>query len=206
VADLVYLIRVIVGDALPYAKQGAVDMNWTIDNGTVAISGEVGGAALVVDGAVTPQLLVSGMTMNYRFDGEVTRIVVTPDVYASTMNSFNGSFLGGIDREVLTFEAATPEGQPIALKNVPVNYELSQNYPNPFNPTTKITVALPKAGEYQLSIYNIQGQIVEVFNGSVAGPDRITIDWDASNVASGVYLYKLTAGEFSAVKKAVLLK
>ena len=206
VADLVYLIRVIVGDALPYAKQGAVDMNWTIDNGTVAIGGEVGGVALVVDGAVTPELLVSDMTMNYRFDGEVTRIVVTPDVYASTMNSFNGSFLGGIDREVLTFEAATPEGQPIALKNVPVNYELSQNYPNPFNPTTKITVALPKAGEYQLSIYNIQGQVVEVFNGSVAGPDRITIDLDASNMASGVYLYKLTAGEFSAVKKAVLLK
>jgi len=206
VADLVYLIRVIIGDALPYAKQGAVAVDWTQDAGIVSTRGDVGGAALVVEGNVTPQLLVSGMDMGYAFDGAVTRIIVTPDLEASTINSFNGPFLGGIDREIISIEMATPEGQPIAAKNIPVNYDLSQNYPNPFNPTTKFDVAIPKAGDYSLVVYNVQGQVVEVINGSVAGPERLTIEWDASTLASGVYLYKFTSGDFTAVKKAVLLK
>jgi len=206
VADLVYLIRVIVGDALPYDKVGAVAMNWTHSAGVVAAEGEVGGAALVVDGNVAPQLLVSGMTMNYRFDGQVTRIVVVPDAEAGSMNSFNGAFLGGIDHEVVSIEMATPEGQPIALKNIPTDYELSQNYPNPFNPSTKISVSLKQAGDYALTIYNVQGQVVDVISGSATGPERLEITWDASKLASGVYFYKLTAGNFTDTKKAVFLK
>jgi hypothetical protein len=206
VADLVYMIRVIIGDALPYAKVGTMERNWTQDAGVVAIDGEVGGATLVVDGNVTPQLLVSGMTMESRFDGQVTRIVVIPDVEAGAMNSFNGAFLGGIDHEVIAIDAATPEGQMIALKNVPTDYELSQNYPNPFNPTTKISVSLKQAGDYALTIYNVQGQVVQVISGSVAGPERVEITWDASSLASGVYFYKLTAGNFTDTKKAVFLK
>ena len=206
VADLVYLIRVVIGDALPYNKVGAATMNWTLDAGTVAVEGQVGGAALVVDGNVTPQLLVSGMTMESNFDGQVTRIVVVPDVNASTLNSFNGAFLGGIDREIVSIEMATPEGQPIAAKNIPTDYELSQNYPNPFNPSTKISVSLKNAGDYSLTIFNVQGQVVQVMSGSVAGPERLELTWDASNLASGVYFYKLTAGNFTDTKKAVFLK
>jgi len=206
VADLVYLIRVIVGDALPYDKVGAVAMSWTHSNGVVAAEGAVGGAALVVDGNVTPQLLVSGMTMESRFDGQVTRIVVIPDVTANSMNSFSGAFLGGVDRDIVTIEMATPEGQPIALKNIPTDYELSQNYPNPFNPSTKISVSLKQAGDYALTIYNVQGQVVDVISGSATGPERLEITWDASKLASGVYFYKLTAGNFTDTKKAVFLK
>jgi hypothetical protein len=206
VADLVYLIRVIVGDALPYDKVGAVAMSWTHSTGVVAAEGAVGGAALVVDGNVTPQLLVSGMTMESRFDGQVTRIVVIPDVTANSMNSFSGAFLGGVDRDIVTIEMATPEGQPIALKNIPTDYELSQNYPNPFNPSTKISVSLKQAGDYALTIYNVQGQVVDVISGSATGPERLEITWDASKLASGVYFYKLTAGNFTDTKKAVFLK
>jgi hypothetical protein len=206
VADLVYLIRVIVGDALPYDKVGAVAMNWTFNDGIVAAEGQVGGAALVVDGNVTPQLLATGMTMESRFDGQVTRIVVIPDVNAGTMNSFTGAFLSGIDREIVSIEMATPEGQPIAAKNVPTDYELSQNYPNPFNPSTKINVSMKDAGDYSLTIYNVQGQVVQVISGTVTGPERLELTWDASNLASGVYFYKLTAGNFTDTKKAVFLK
>jgi hypothetical protein len=206
VADLVYLIRVIVGDALPYDKVGAVAMNWTHEAGVVATEGQVGGAALVVDGDVTPQLLVSGMTMESKFDGQVTRIVVVPDANAGTMNSFNGAFLGGIDRDIISIEMATPEGQPIAAKNIPTAYELSQNYPNPFNPSTKVNVSMKEAGDYSLTIYNVQGQVVQVISGSVSGPEYLQITWDASTLASGVYFYKFTAGNFTETKKAVLPK
>jgi len=146
------------------------------------------------------------MTMDYNFDGQVTRIVVVPDVYAGSMNSFNGAFLSGIDREIVSIEMATPEGQPIAAKNIPTAYEMSQNYPNPFNPSTKINVSMKDAGDYSLTIYNVQGQVVQVISGSVAGPERLEITWDASNLASGVYFYKLTAGNFTDTKKAVFLK
>jgi len=88
---------------------------------------------------------------------------------------------------------------------LPTAYSLSQNYPNPFNPTTAIELALPKAGQYRLTIYNVIGQVVKVMEGySEAG--YVTLNWDASGQASGVYLYKVTAGDFSATRKMMLLK
>ena len=88
---------------------------------------------------------------------------------------------------------------------LPTQFELSQNYPNPFNPTTTIELALPQASAYQLTIYNVIGQVVDVFEGhSEAG--FVTINWDASRQSSGVYLYRVTAGNFSDTKKMILLK
>jgi hypothetical protein len=88
---------------------------------------------------------------------------------------------------------------------LPTEFALSQNYPNPFNPTTAIELAMPQAGQYRLTIYNVIGQVVEVFEGqSDAG--YMTFNWDASKQASGVYLYKVTTGDFSATRKMILLK
>ena len=88
---------------------------------------------------------------------------------------------------------------------IPDAFALSQNYPNPFNPTTTIQLSLPTASDYKLTIYNIAGQVVQEYSGySEAG--IITVNWDASDVSSGIYLYKMEADEFSATKKMVLLK
>ena len=88
---------------------------------------------------------------------------------------------------------------------IPTEFALSQNYPNPFNPTTTIELSLPVAGNYRLDIYNVIGQKVESFEGySEAGV--VSVEWDAVNYSSGIYLYRLEAGTFSAVKKMVLLK
>jgi len=102
-------------------------------------------------------------------------------------------------KATVSFELAAKGG------SLPTEYQLSQNYPNPFNPTTTVELALPQAGQYRLTIYNVIGQVVEVFEGySDAG--YMTFNWDASGQASGVYLYKVTVGNFSATKKMVLLK
>ncbi|MCK4573680.1 MAG: T9SS type A sorting domain-containing protein, partial [candidate division Zixibacteria bacterium] len=85
-----------------------------------------------------------------------------------------------------------------------------QNYPNPFNPETSIELALPVASDYRLAIYNVNGHLVRAFDGfEEAG--IVSVVWDGTNstgqqVASGVYLYRLEAGTFSATKKMVLLK
>jgi hypothetical protein len=82
---------------------------------------------------------------------------------------------------------------------------LHQNYPNPFNPVTTIGFSLPAPGEYTLTIYNILGQAIEEFAGHAeAGVQEIS--WDASSHASGIYFYKLEAGDFTETRKMVLLK
>ena len=99
-----------------------------------------------------------------------------------------------------TFPPPSPKEQ-----HIPMDFSLLQNYPNPFNPKTTISFSVPVKTEYELSIYNLLGQRVKVFNGN-AGPGFINLDWDASRFASGIYLYILTAGEYTASKKLVVLK
>lgn len=89
--------------------------------------------------------------------------------------------------------------------SLPTEYSLSQNYPNPFNPTTTIELALPEACQYRLTVYNIIGQVVETFEGH-ADAGFVTLNWNASGHASGLYLYRVTAGSFTATRKMVLLK
>ncbi len=89
---------------------------------------------------------------------------------------------------------------------IPNQFELSQNYPNPFNPTTTIKFALPKASEVHLVVYDILGRVVtNLVNGNLnAGYHKI--NFNASNLASGVYFYSIKAGDFTSVKKLMLLK
>ena len=89
---------------------------------------------------------------------------------------------------------------------VPIDFALSQNYPNPFNPETMIDFSLPKAGMTRLIIYNLLGQEVERLIDSYQGAGNHRISWDASNVASGIYFYRLQAGGFVKTKNVVLLK
>jgi N-acetylneuraminic acid mutarotase len=94
---------------------------------------------------------------------------------------------------------------------IPESYALHQNHPNPFNPSTTISFALPEAGEVSLAIYNLNGQLVrQVASGKFAS-GRHQLVWDATDdrgerVASGVYLYVIKAGAFTAQKKLVLMK
>ena len=90
--------------------------------------------------------------------------------------------------------------------SVPAEYTLSQNHPNPFNPTTTIKYRLPLSGEVSLIVYNLLGEeVASLVNGTVpAGNHRVS--WDASNVASGIYFYRLQAGDFVQTRKMLLLK
>jgi hypothetical protein len=88
---------------------------------------------------------------------------------------------------------------------LPREFALDQNYPNPFNPTTTISLDLPKASEWTITVFNITGQVVKTYSG-YSGPGRVQVEFDGSQVASGVYLYRAEAGEFAATKKMILMK
>ncbi|MCX6639346.1 MAG: T9SS type A sorting domain-containing protein [bacterium] len=89
---------------------------------------------------------------------------------------------------------------------VPETYSLGQNYPNPFNPLTTISFALPQAGKITLVVYDVTGrEVARLLDGwRTEGIHQVT--FDATGLASGVYLYRLTAGDFTAGGKMVLLK
>ncbi len=95
--------------------------------------------------------------------------------------------------------------------NIPKTYSLGQNYPNPFNPTTEIEFGLPKASQVSLTIYNVMGgEVVRLVN-RYASAGRFHVTWngtDASGrtVSTGIYLYRITAGEFTRTRKMLLLK
>jgi hypothetical protein len=88
----------------------------------------------------------------------------------------------------------------------PAQFALAQNYPNPFNPSTTFHVALPAAGEVKLVVMNILGQeVAEVVNKHLEA-GTYDFSWNAKNLSSGIYFFKLTSNQFSSVRKMTLLK
>jgi len=87
-----------------------------------------------------------------------------------------------------------------------INYELMSNYPNPFNPTTQISYQIPENGFVNLVVYNSLGQKVAELVNQNQSSGKYSVKFNAANLPSGVYLYKIQAGEFSDVKKMLLTK
>ncbi len=98
-------------------------------------------------------------------------------------------------------------GKTIKASNIePIKYELSQNYPNPFNPVTKINYSVAKQGLVTLIIYDILGKEIKTLVNEVKSPGAYIVDFNGSNLASGVYFYKIQSGDFMQVKRMVLIK
>ncbi|RJP64326.1 MAG: T9SS C-terminal target domain-containing protein [Ignavibacteriales bacterium] len=88
----------------------------------------------------------------------------------------------------------------------PTKYELTQNFPNPFNPTTSIRFSVLETGLVTLKIYNTLGQEIATLVNETKAPGVYNVDFDASNLTSGTYIYKVTAGKFTSSKKMMLVK
>ncbi len=89
---------------------------------------------------------------------------------------------------------------------VPAEYALAQNYPNPFNPVTTIHFELEEAGMTMIDIFDITGRHVRTLANTNMSAGSYDLRFDASALSSGVYFYRMTSGDFTAVKKMSLLK
>jgi len=89
---------------------------------------------------------------------------------------------------------------------LPTEFALNQNYPNPFNPTTLIKYDLPVDCQVRLDVYNVAGQRVAILVDGWQKVGYKTVSWDAQDLASGIYFYRLRAGDFSSIRKMVVLK
>ena len=88
----------------------------------------------------------------------------------------------------------------------PEKFSLAQNSPNPFNPTTTINYAIPKESYVKIKVYNTLGQVVDVLVDEYKSPGYHSVQWDASRLTSGMYLYSIEAGRFKAINRMFLLK
>lgn len=90
--------------------------------------------------------------------------------------------------------------------NTPAVFSISQNYPNPFNPSTVITFSLPEQALVKLAVYNVLGQEIALLENGIKNAGNYSVIWNADNIPSGVYIYKITAGNFEKTMKMILLK
>ena len=89
---------------------------------------------------------------------------------------------------------------------IPTQFSLNQNYPNPFNPATNISYSIPLTGNVKLIIYNTEGKEVRTLIDLIQTPGSYSVEFAGSDLTSGVYYYKLTAGNFTETKKMILIK
>ncbi|MBD3223215.1 MAG: tandem-95 repeat protein [Caldithrix sp.] len=113
---------------------------------------------------------------------------------------------GATDQDTIIIHVSLPSNLMNAGIELPKQFQLSQNYPNPFNPVTTIPYALPKASEVKIILYDVTGRrIKNLFQGNKpAGYHHIRLD--ASQLASGLYFYRMEAGNFSKVMKLMVMK
>jgi hypothetical protein len=117
-----------------------------------------------------------------------------------------GIFAALADGNVVEFSSIITDIRDVDGISVPTNFSLKQNYPNPFNPSTVISFSLPKAENVTLKIYNILGSEITTLLNEELNAGNYSIDFNASNLASGTYFYKINAGNFTEVRKMNLIK
>jgi type IX secretion system substrate protein len=126
-------------------------------------------------------------------------------IFSSTNNSPSTNRIHIVPHEELP---PSPPSRETASGNslLPSEYSLDQNYPNPFNPSTIIRYSLPVESHVLLTIYDVLGREVATILDGIQDPGFKSVRWDASAAASGIYFYRLKAGEFTSVKKLLLLR
>lgn len=132
----------------------------------------------------------------------IVRIDQQNNVYVSGSSIVSSQ--NSYDYTVIKYSQAT--GIQIINSEVPKEFTLAQNYPNPFNPSTKIHFSLPKADNVFLAVYDVTGKEISVIANSYLKAGVYEAEWDASSITSGLYFYRLTAGNFSETKKMILIK
>lgn len=148
---------------------------------------------------------------SYLYEGAVADNSAGPtESFNSIMFGINNSTTTSMKLENVYVDMGDSLDTPIeknpAPSGLPNKFALHQNYPNPFNPTTNIKFDLPKAADVQLTVYNILGQKVMTLVSRKMQAGYHLVNFNASHLASGMYIYRIKAGNFVSVKKMMLIK
>jgi hypothetical protein len=207
--DLIYLMRVVMGDAAPFPKSTS-DETAVVStrDGKISVSGvEAGAVFMELKGEVSLATDRSDFVWFTAYDGTTTKVIsVMPFQNVQEAIGFSGDLFAADHAELVRIEIADISGNAVKVEQeMPVSFALNPNYPNPFNPSTTISFDSPKGGAYKITVYNTAGQKVTELSG-VASVGANKVELNLAGNSSGVYLYRLETEGFSATRKAVLLK
>jgi CubicO group peptidase (beta-lactamase class C family) len=137
--------------------------------------------------------------------------LVAPTIYVRVDSTFPGQFNFNFTISVDGLSCWTDSMHVIVTdikdeSQLPLTFNLEQNYPNPFNPTTRIKYQVSSISKVVLKVYDMLGKEAEVLVNEKQPAGRYEVEFNAEKLASGIYFYKLQAGEYTAVKKMLLLK
>jgi len=135
----------------------------------------------------------------------ITKTGETVSITVKDQNSISGA----VEITAISWTSGSGVSNPTSVKRIseiPSDFSLSQNYPNPFNPSTKISFSLPQSSFVNLSVYDITGREVVNFIKQQMNAGAYAVDFNAANLSSGIYLYKISAGAFLQTKKMILIK
>jgi Subtilase family/Secretion system C-terminal sorting domain len=196
--------------------------NWDTTGMTMVFSGSV--TSLDAPGwaeiqLTTPFYFTSNQNLMVSIGRDFQQYVNTYPRYAYTSTSTNYqsrrgqsdtqypvSLTQSYNRANIQFEISFLTNVNNNLTSIPETFSLSQNYPNPFNPSTKINYELPKSNFVLLKIYNVLGKEVATLVNEKQNAGAYSVEFNGSNLSSGIYFYKIQSGEFSDVKRMVLIK
>jgi len=146
----------------------------------------------------------------YSADTGVTWMKINDGLTTLTTNCLavdsNGYLYAGTSGSGVFRSTQTTTNVKPFLDHIPSNFILEQNYPNPFNPSTQINFSIPKATNVTLKVYDVLGQEVAVLVNERKQAGEYNVTWNAADVPSGVYFYRIVAGEFVETKKMVLIR
>jgi len=192
------------------------------DEGTIPLPVELTSfSASYISGIVMLKWATATETNNQGFeiqrksDGEFTTIgfvngngtTTQPQAYSFTDNNV-GNGVYSYRLKQMDFDGTFSYSNVIEVDvTTPLQFELSQNYPNPFNPTTMINYQIATPVSINLTVFNVLGEVVAVLiNNQFTEAGQYSVRFDGSNLASGTYIYRLTAGDFVQTKKMLLTK
>jgi hypothetical protein len=130
-------------------------------------------------------------------------------MWGSSSTNYYVKAVDEADQETCSDTIVVPGGErqgKIYANNMPSSFELGDNFPNPFNSQTSIEYSLPEAAHVTIVIYDLLGRNIETLIDEHKQPGYHQATWDAKNVSSGMYLYRIQARDFSETKKMLLLK
>ncbi|MBN8583489.1 MAG: T9SS type A sorting domain-containing protein [Ignavibacteria bacterium] len=157
----------------------------TLSGDTMTVAGT--GAAGQINGPA--------LSSTFNRPNGIVKSITGDTLYISDYNTRSLRVLTGVTLGIINVNSIEPE-----------NFSLSQNYPNPFNPVTNIEFDVPKSSIVKLSVYDVQGKLIETIVNSELSAGTYKADWNASNFSSGVYFYKLESDGFIQTKRMILVK
>jgi hypothetical protein len=122
------------------------------------------------------------------------------------VNNNTGWAVGGNGTILKTTNGGVSFVEEEEIDEIPNDYIVSHNYPNPFNPSTKIKYSIPQSSNVVIKVFDILGNKIETLVDGEKPIGTYEITWDADNLPTGVYFYRLQAGSFVETKKMVLMK